>query len=271
MSVVLIRKTLHDAAIPLAVLATAAIAFEVLLVSAFSGQAEQLGNVLQSLTFAKRMVETLFGQGVLANLTPTTLLAIGLAHPLLYAFTWTLLLAVGTRALVGEVDRGTADLLLSLPASRTTVFTSISATMLICCVVMSIAPAVGLWLGQWLNQSSEVITTSQLTIVALNLAALNAAVAGLTLLVSSFGSRRGVAVAVTLAVLLGSFLLGFLAQVWDPARRIAFLTLLHYYRPVQLIGSDAFPTASVATLAVFGLVTATAGWLYFRRRDIPAA
>ncbi len=67
--------------------------------------------------------------------------------------------------------------------------------------------------------------------VSANLFLLYTAVGGLALLVSSLSDRRGRTVAVVFGVVLVSFFLNFLTQLWEPARSLSFLGVLHYYRP----------------------------------------
>ena len=72
-------------------------------------------------------------------------------------------------------------------------------------------------------------------LVVVNLAAMYVAVGGTTFLVSAMCSRRARAIAIAFGIVLASFLLNFLAQTWEPARRLAFLGLLEYYQPARVL------------------------------------
>jgi len=221
--------------------------------------------------FVRRFVQVLVGADLFANLTPTTIMTVGLAHPLLYVLTWSLLLTTCSRIIAGEIDRGTADLLLTLPISRVATYASVSAVWVLAGVVVSFAPLLGMWLGERLYPLSEPIELARLWIPVVNLFALNLAIGGAATLVSSVVSRRGQAVGITLAGLVGSFLLNFLAQFWSPAKEISFLGLLHYYRPLVSVRTGEWPLGDMAVLAGIAGCCWLAGLWWFSRRDIPAA
>ena len=104
----------------------------------------------------------------------------------------------------------------------------------------------------------------------MNLYCLYAAVGGLALLISALSDRRGRAVATVFGILLGSFLLNFLAQFWEPAETLALLSFLHYYKPLPMVqaGGSGLPLGDMAVLMGFGVVAWVAGGIWFARRDI---
>jgi hypothetical protein len=80
--------------------------------------------------------------------------------------------------------------------------------------------------------------------------------------------RRGRAVAVALAVVLGFSLLNFLAQLWEPARALSFLGVLHYYRPLEILRGEGWPVQAMLTLTAIGATSWCLGALIFTRRDV---
>jgi len=264
------HKTARETALLLAILTAALVGFELLFVLAMGEFAEEITGIWK-VGFIRRFIQVLVGADLFADLTPTTIMTVGLAHPLLYAFTWTLLLTTCTRVIAGEVDRGTADLLLTLPISRVATYASVSAVWALAGVVVSFAPLLGVWLGESLYPLSEPIELRRLWIPVINLFALYLAIGGAATLVSSAVSRRGQAVAIILAGLLGSFLLNILAQFWSPAKEISFLGLLHYYRPLVSVRAGEWPLGDIAVLVGIAGCCWLAGLWWFSRRDIPAA
>ncbi len=107
-----------------------------------------------------------------------------------------------------------------------------------------------------------------LVIVVVYLYCLYLAVAGVACLVSSLSNQRGRAVGVVFAIVLLSFLLNFLAQFWEPAKSMAFLSVLNYYRPLLVLRNSSWPVADMLTLLAVGAVFWLAGALVFARRDI---
>jgi ABC-type transport system involved in multi-copper enzyme maturation permease subunit len=212
-----------------------------------------------------------FGFDRLADLTPATLMTIGLAHPLLYALTWTLLLTTCTRVISGEIERGTAELLLTLPTSRAAMYVSVSSVCTLAGAFASAAPPLGIWIGQTLAPPAEPIEMGRLWVPVVNLFALYVAIGGATMFVASLTTRRGKAIAIVLAGLLGSLLLNFLANIWAPAQKFALLGILHYYQPLSGLRTDHWPLTDLVVLLCVGLCGWLAGLYWFSRRDIPAA
>jgi ABC-2 type transport system permease protein len=264
------RKSVRDVALVLGLVLLAATLFEALFVFAISELAGELAGFLARVEVVRRLISALLGADLLADLTPTALVTIGMAHPLLYALTWTLLLTLCTRVPAGEIDRGTADLLLALPVSRAGVYMSLSGVALICAAAMSVVPLLGIALGERIQPLDQPIVFDNMWKVAANLFALNLCVASGTLLTSSIASRRGVAIAVPLAVLLASFLVNFLAQFWSPAKSLSFLGLLDYYKPLPIVRTGEWPVWSLSVLLGLSATSWSAGLVWFHRRDIPA-
>ncbi len=87
-------------------------------------------------------------------------------------------------------------------------------------------------------------------------------------MVSSLSNRRGRAFSVVFALVLVSFLVNFLAQLWEPAKSLAFLSVLDYYQPLLILRSSSWPVANMLTLLTVGVLFWLAGMLIFARRDI---
>lgn len=270
MNTAVLRKTARDAWWLLVFVPLAIVAFEVLLVRAFGELPPEAAALLER-SFVKRFVTMLLGADLTAQFTATGLVTIGLAHPFVYAVTWALLLTVCTRTTVGEIDRGTADLLLTLPLSRAAVYASAALIWVPAAAAASGATLAGLALGQWLHPLWEPVDLRALRVVAVNLFALHVSVGCVTTCVASAASRRGTTTAIVLSGLLASFLLNFLATLWPAMGRVAALGPLHYYRPLVAVRTGQWPVADLAVLGAVAAVSWLAGLWCFCRRDIPAA
>ncbi len=218
----------------------------------------------------QRFARMLVGADLGEEATVTALLAFGFAHPLLFAMTWTFILAYGTRVIAGEIERGTADLLLALPVTRGSVYASVSVVWVASGVPLSLAPLAGAWIGESLSPLWQPLDFSRLFILTGNLYALYLCAGAATLFITSLVSRRGPAIAVMLAWLLASFLLNFLSQFWTAAERISVLSIVHYYRSLPVARSGEWPIGDMAILVGVGAALWTAGLWCFSRRDIPA-
>jgi ABC-2 type transport system permease protein len=273
MSRAVLLKALRDAAVLALLLTLGVVLLEMAVVRALLEISKHLEDLRRwmELPLVRNLLHIALGADFAGDYTPTTLITFGLGHPLLYALSWTLLLTVGTGVIAGEIDRGTADLLLTLPVSRTAVYTSTSAVWVLCAGLVSFASLLGLYLGERVCPLSRPLQFAHIWPLTVNFYALNLAVGGVTMMVSSFLSRRAVAVGIVLAVLLFSDLINFLSQFWDRVRPFAFLGFLHYYRPLPVVRSGALPVQDILVLLGVGVVAWCVGLWYFRRRDIPAA
>ncbi len=271
MNPALIRKTALDTLAVFLLIVAGLVVFEFLFVRAMSEFADDLLQFWSRRPAIKGFVQVLVGSQFNLDISPTGLMTIGLAHPLLFALTWTFILANGSRVLAGEIERGTADLLLTLPVSRVGVYVSVSLVWVVAGAALSFAPLVGVWLGEMWHPLREPLDLPRLVIPAVNLYAMFLAVCGATMLVSALASRRGPVIGVLLAMLLSSFLINFLSQLWPAARRLSFLSLLEYYRPLASVREGAWPVRDLIVLLTSAAVCWSLGLWRFSRRDIPAA
>ena len=273
MSWVVLRKTLRDATLLLVMLTCAVFVLELGIVRMLIETGKNLDYVRKwlEMPLIRDLLRITLGADLVGDLTPTTMATFGLAHPLVWVFAWTLLIAMGSGAIAGEVDRGTADLLLSLPLSRAAVYVSVSAAGVLAALLIGVAPLFGLWLAVQVFPAAGPLDFAHLWPLTPNLIALHIAVAALALLVSTFVSRRGKAVGIVLAILLLSDLVNILTQFWQVLRPIRFLGFLHYYRPLPVVRSAQIPTSDIGILLGIAAVAWLVGLWHFSRRDIPAA
>jgi ABC-type transport system involved in multi-copper enzyme maturation permease subunit len=267
----LVRKTVRDNALLFGLTVAAVILFETVFVLAI----RSLGYELKSFVSNRAMLQYFFRMLLSLDLRMGTsmnvLLVLGFVHPFLFATTWGFMLAIGTRITVGEIDRGTADLLLTLPLSRSTIYISTTAVWVVAAMILSLSAWLGLWLGSLAFPLREPVSLGKMGIATVNLLVLCLAVGGVTSLVSSLVDRRGVAVAILVSVLLFSFLVNFLAVFIEFFRAISFLGLLDYYRPVESVRDGTWPLRNLVILSLVALAGWTGGLLLFRRKDVPVA
>ncbi len=265
-------KTLRSA-LPLMVLATISIVlFEILMVRMVHEAITDLDLIRAWLDrpLIKMIVRLALGADLAGDLTPTTLASFFFVHPFMLAVAWTLILTLTSSVPAGEIGRGTADLLLTLPVSRVRVYVSTSLVWILACLPISAAPWVGLLLGQYVFPLDEPIEMYRLAPVSYNLLALHLSVCGLTTMFSGICSRRGTTVGIVLAILLASDLLNLVAQFWEVVRPISVLGFLYYYRPLPIVRAGAAPLDDMGVLVAVGGLAWLIGLWRFTRRDIPA-
>ncbi len=227
-----------------------------------------LNEFVLQLPFARTLISGLLGIDVEGGITAQLLQAFVWVHPVVLALIWGHEIMFCTRWPAGEIDRGTIDVLLGLPVSRRRVYWCESAVWAVSGVLIIGTGSIGYFLGARNLPEAQRPEVARVLLVLVNLFCVYLAVGGGAYLISSLSARRGRAVAVVFSLLIGSFLLNFLAQFWPPAERVAFLGVLNYYQPARILGDGVLPVADVLVLVGFGVVTWVLGGEILARRSI---
>ena len=267
----LVRKTVRDHALLFGLTVAAVVLFEMFFVLAMRSMAYELKSFVSHRPFLQNLFRMLLSLDLRMGTSINILLAVGFVHPFLFATTWGFMIAIGTRITVGEIDRGTADLLFTLPLSRGTIYVSTTAVWIVAALILSACAWLGLWLGTLVFPPREPVSLARMGIATVNLVALCLAVGGVTSLVSCLVNRRGVAVGILVALLLFSFLINFLGVFIEFFRTIGFLGLLDYYRPVESARDGTWPVRNLLILSLVAIAGWTGGLFVFRRKDVPVA
>lgn len=265
-----ISKTLRETRAALLLFAAGIMGFEALFAYVWPQFYEDfVGTVLQ-FKFVQHIFKGLLGTDVGSDVGLTTFAGMAWVHPIVLALLWAQEIIFCTRVPAGEVDRGTVELLLGLPVSRWRVFLCESTVWLFTGLTLVLAGVLGSQLGALAAEEEMRQPIGRVLVVAVNFYCLYLAVGGMCWLVSALSDHRGRAVAVVFAVVLVSFLLNFLGQIWEPARSVQFLGVLNYYRPVAILGEGVWPIADMLVLVSVGGICWLIGGVAFARRDICA-
>jgi ABC-type transport system involved in multi-copper enzyme maturation permease subunit len=228
----------------------------------------QMSQEWLQLDFARGIMQAMLGTEIADRIGPQMFASMAWVHPVPLALAWAHAIVSCTRVPAGEVDRGTADVLLGLPVSRWEVFISETIVWLGCGAAILMAALAGNVLGGLPLPPDQRPNLPRLLIVLINFYCLYCAVGGLAWLVSSLNDRRGRAMTIVFLVMLALFLLNYLAQFWQPLERFVFLSPLHYHRPVNVLGNGAWPWHDLSVLLGAGGAMWLAGGVVFARRDL---
>ena len=264
----LLVKTLREAGPSVLVFALGLFAAQVLLALILGTFGRQLAEQWVQMKFVQNVLSALLGTEMGAALGPKAMASIAWVHPMVLALVWAHAILFCTRVPAGELDRGTIDVLLALPVSRTRLYVSESCVWLTGGLLIVTMGLIGNIVGRCLVGREASETTSQLLAVSLNLYALYIAVGGGAWLVSALSDRRGRAVGVLFAILVVSFFLNSMTAFHAGVKRVSFLSVLTYYRPLRVLQGSSWPTADMMVLLGVGVVLWLAGAIVFARRDI---
>ncbi|HMN39247.1 MAG TPA: hypothetical protein PKE29_00265 [Phycisphaerales bacterium] len=192
--------------------------------------------------------------------------SIAWSHPVVLILLLTQTIIACTRVPAGEIERGSIDMLMGLPISRRQLFLSETAAWLLGGALMLGAVYAGSFIGARFILPEHRPNWGNLAMVLVNLGFVYAVVGAAAMAASSLSDRRGRAVLLVLVVSVGSLLVNFLELLWNPAKQIAFLSFLHYYRPVGMLMNGKWPLGDLAILGGIALALwATAGIVLGRR------
>jgi ABC-2 type transport system permease protein len=261
----LMRRQLARNAVFLAIAALMLGGFEILL-CAVVASIDVEGAFGQMLQFAPPIVRTMIEQNLMGG-SPAGVLAFGWNHPVVHALLTAVAITLAARAIAGEVESGSIELVLAQPLSRARYF---AAHVLFGLAALSAVLTTGA-AGTAIGQAAFSIPGFGLRLGALfiNMLLLQTAIYALTLLASAFGREGGrvALVGVLLAVL--SFLVNAIATLWSRAEFAKPYSLHSYFDPRQVLVQDTLSGASLAILAVVTVLATGAAYLRFARRDLP--
>ena len=180
---------------------------------------------------------------------------------------WPLLAA--SRMLRGEEDRGSMDVLLSLPRQRSRVALEKVAAMWTALLAMSVLIALLAFAGG--KKFGGDFGLGEALLFALNLVLVCAVIGGVALLISQFTQERGPAAGWTAGLLLIFIVLDMVHRVFPDSEWISRLSPIYYYNLSKPL-VPGYGVNAAAMLLLFALSVVFSGaaiWL-FARRDIGA-
>lgn len=229
---------------------------------------KNLSETVFQVEFIRQMIAAFLGTETAAVIGPAAMSAMAWVHPIVLTLVWVQAISVCTRVPAGEVDRGTIDVLLSLPVTRMNVYLAESVVWLATGLIVIAVGLCGNVIGGWSIEAKMTGTVGQRVWVCANLYALYVAVGGAAWVASSVCDRRGRAVGIALAILIASFVLNFLAAFNETFKRLSFLSVMDYYRPLFVLQGDVKPIKDILVLISLGASCWIAGAIIFARRDV---
>ena len=263
-----LEKSLRETWPATVLLGVALLLVEALLAYVLPTYRAEIGGLLARSELVQNLLRSLLGPAVGEAIGPDAFQALPWVHPLILAILWTHSLTFCSRMPAAEIDRGTSDVLFGLPVSRRTLLVSDSVVLLASGALLVGTVVAGNAVGSALAGVGSFPAPGDVAAIVLNGYCLYLAVGGINYFFSALSDRRAHAIAGGLAVVLGSFLLTFLAQFWEPARTVVFLSLLEYYRPAVVLGQESWPLGDSAVLLAIALVFWTLAAIVLDRRDI---
>ncbi len=270
-SFAIFRKTIADSLVTLALASLGITGFVVLIVFTMLNMGAEVLEFVASVGFIRKIFEATLGIQVEGDISINTLFSVAFTHGMVLMLAWGTIIATATRVTVGEVERGTADLLLTLPLSRSVIFVSNGLAWMVIAAVLSACPIIGVAIGMQIFETDEVVELHRYIAPTVNFFAINMAIGGISTMVGCLSNRRAPAVGVIVGVAFVSVVLNFVEPFLPSFQSIRYLGLLNYFRPVDIVRTGEWPIGSLGVLIALTLFTAGVGLLRFSRKDIPTA
>jgi ABC-2 type transport system permease protein len=201
----------------------------------------------------------------IGGISPGGFIAIGYGHPFMLLLLSAWAVRVSSAALAGEIGRGTMDLLASRPIERWHHVVAGALAILGGLALLTAAAWTGTSIGLSVRELG--VPASQVLRIAATAGLLFTAWGMLGLVVGAMLSEGGAAMAWTSGLILGSFVLEYIARLWQPMSGFRPFSLFTYYAPQHIVrtGFDPHDLSLLAAVAAVALVSAI---VIFTRRDL---
>jgi ABC-2 type transport system permease protein len=230
--------------------------------TAFSDVIRDLAN---SGAFPEELLS--FGSGSLFSLPGAVTL--GTQHPLAIAMIAVFAVGATSTAIAGERQRGTLEVLLARPVSRTTVYVSMALALLLVVAAVLVALLAGFVTGAAIQNVLDDLPVEHLPMVLLNGFLMWGAFATFGLAASVSFDRAGPAIGLTLAYVIINYFLEILGSLWQEAAWTQEYSLFHHFNSTEILGGAVEPIDLLICALAFVIPIAYA-LIVFPRRDLAA-
>lgn len=208
-----------------------------------------------------------FGSGSLFTLPGAVTL--GTQHPIAIALLSVFAVGATSTAIAGERQRGTLEVMLSRPVSRTTVYLTVLIGLLLVIGVILAALIGGFLVGSAVQGIADELALERMPMVWLNGFLLWGAFATFGLGASVSFDRAGPAIGLTLAYLLVNYFLEILGSLWRDVDWTQEYSLFHHFQPVEILEGSADP-ADLLIVGIAFVLPLVYALVVFPRRDLAA-
>ena len=259
------RQTLRQAARTLVILPAGSALFLYLVL--LSSSSFLSGRVPAGFIAHPPKAVSAFLGGAANLLEPSGWLAAALTHPVTIALLVAAGVGVAAGAVATEVERGTIDLVLGRPVGRVPYLSAKAAAALTGVTAVAVGALAGALVARATISRMDEIAVGRILLALGSSWLLFGAFAAVALLISAQTSLRGRALGLSVAVVVGSFTLNFLALLVDGLSGLRYLSLFHYSQPGAILEGHA-SAGNLAVLAAVGIAAAGVATWRFVRRDL---
>jgi len=208
-----------------------------------------------------------FGGGDVFSLPGS--IALAFIHPIAIILTSVFAVGFSASAVAGERQRGTLEVALARPVSRSVFYVTLLAAAFAFIGIATAALLAGSVGGATFAGVAEELAFVNLPFLWLNSVLLFGAVAAIALAASVSFDRLTPALGVTLGILITMYVLDVLGSLWPAAEKVQPYSLFHYLKAKAILTGAGAP-ADVVVLASVILIAMAWALVVFPRRDLAA-
>jgi beta-exotoxin I transport system permease protein len=242
--------------------------FQVLLI-VVARAIESSGSFEQMSAMMPPFVRELLGPSFASFMSFGGIVCLGYFHLAVMGSLVALVIALGTVP-TSEVESGFIDLILARPLRRHWIITRSVVVILISTTALLLMMMAATWAGLSMlaPQGAAWPPLSLILSLVINLGALLLCWGGVAMAIGAASRRRSVAGAITGLLALATFLLDYVARIWQPAGAVWWLSPFRYYSPFELLMGKALPAGNVIILIGVAVLGFALAYVFFSRRDI---
>lgn len=262
----LLRRSIADKRISILVYALGVAAYAIFVVAIWPSLRENVNILNQLWESYPDSIRKAFGGENLTFSTFDGFLSVEYFNQMWVVVMTAFSVSIATGAIALEIEKGTMELLLAQPVSRRAVlvtrhiFFELGTLFLIAATILPIA------IGAPLVTDNFNFTGLLAFIVPAFL--FFSAIGSLTFFFSTVFNTRGVAIFVSLGIIIFSYALDILAKLNDTISHVHFLSIFYYWDPYRYLHNVDFAWVDLAVLLGIMLVSTAAAVVRFERRDV---
>jgi ABC-2 type transport system permease protein len=249
----------------LGIVAVALFLWGALLPIVYDAFGEQFEALIESGAIPKQFTQ--FGGGDVFSLTGSV--ALGFVHPIAVGLQLVFAIGFAATAVAGERQRGTLEVLLARPLSRRGLYLTAALAAALFVAVAAGALTLGAFGGAAITGRAADLGPGNLPVLWLNTVLLFGAIAAISLAASVSFDRLSPAVGLALALVLVSYFLDVIGQLWPDAAFVQPYSLFHYLDARAALSGLADARDFGVLAAVIAIAVAYA-LVVFPRRDLAA-
>jgi ABC-2 type transport system permease protein len=261
----LLWQTLRWNRVRLAVVLAASFGWGLLIPIIYSQFADAFRELVDSGIIPENLMN--FGSGSLFTLPGA--LTLGLQHPLAIAFVGIFAIGSTTGAIAGEREKGTLEVILARPISRTRLCVTLAVATAILLTLVLLALLGGQVLGVMIQGLTDELDLAAMPLVLANGLLLWSAFAAFGLAASISFDRLAPALGLTLAYLLVNYFLEILGSLWTDVAWSQEYSLFHHFQPGDILEGKADPI-DFLILGLAVVIPMAYALIVFPRRDLAA-